>query len=526
MVDSRLVQTAVLGSAQSFEPVILPTDHYDLDAFRGHYINARFWCGELLGGCGRELTTKRYVDRSCHFAHIADLEQGPSACSRGAHSADHLYVHREVGAWLRSQGYGADGVLLGEQHAEAVDFVLRETRLRVQLAPVTAERWAIDNTQARLDGLPISAWLIANSEEAEDASFDAGNPALQVRLQTAGTEALPERRVEVGTRSEDGGTDWDRLRDCTLADNGRIQTPALRATGRRSPARRRPPAIIAEQAPAPIWTPPAPRPRNRIAAARVAAFESDEAQRAALLREAASVASHLGFECRANPLNISYVADVLLPKAVELNTRVREAGGGDELAVAIERARTKLDAAIQADEEERARARQEAAARAKAHEEAQAKYAEKLRKAVRRDQDRLAAKSSDPGQSDEHPSSAEVAQLSQAARLVFEHYARAKERITWRRVCEGIKRPDLLSAPPEFRHRILRLVDSKQTFGQHPLLCSLLYESDPPRNTDSFVRIAREHGRDVPDNPTKRSRMLHDEVSAVFAHWDAISSAT
>ncbi|WP_329449326.1 hypothetical protein OG906_42875 (plasmid) [Streptomyces sp. NBC_01426] len=68
--DNRQIQTAVLGGADSEEPLMLPLEAIELDAFRRHYDQDTFWCGLLLGGCGGQLTTKLYTDRVCHFAHV------------------------------------------------------------------------------------------------------------------------------------------------------------------------------------------------------------------------------------------------------------------------------------------------------------------------------------------------------------------------------------------------------------------------------------------------------------------------
>ncbi|WP_149564496.1 MULTISPECIES: hypothetical protein [Streptomyces] len=65
--DTRLIQTAVLGSRSSDQPVVLPQEAHNLDESRRRYHADRFWCGTLLGGCGEELTTKRYTGRSATF---------------------------------------------------------------------------------------------------------------------------------------------------------------------------------------------------------------------------------------------------------------------------------------------------------------------------------------------------------------------------------------------------------------------------------------------------------------------------
>ncbi|WP_258573023.1 hypothetical protein [Streptomyces sp. KM273126] len=70
--DRRQIQTAVLGGADSEEPLMLPLEAIVLDAFRRRHEHDTFWCGLLLGGCGLQLTTKLYTDRVC--------SQSSSAC--------------------------------------------------------------------------------------------------------------------------------------------------------------------------------------------------------------------------------------------------------------------------------------------------------------------------------------------------------------------------------------------------------------------------------------------------------------
>ena len=51
--DRRQIQTAVLGGADSEEPLMLPLEAIELDAFRRRHEHDTFWCGLLLGGCGQ-----------------------------------------------------------------------------------------------------------------------------------------------------------------------------------------------------------------------------------------------------------------------------------------------------------------------------------------------------------------------------------------------------------------------------------------------------------------------------------------
>ncbi|MEU6391733.1 hypothetical protein [Streptomyces sp. NPDC046939] len=95
MYDHRLVQTAVIGHEDSDHPVILPMDAHELDRWRSAHPAYSYWCGLQLGGCGGELSDRRYTTKVCHFAHH------PSApvCHRaatGESSADHLFIKRGV----------------------------------------------------------------------------------------------------------------------------------------------------------------------------------------------------------------------------------------------------------------------------------------------------------------------------------------------------------------------------------------------------------------------------------------------
>lgn len=69
--DKRRIQTAVLDSADSEEPLMLPMEAIELDAFRHRYESDTFWCGTLLGGCGGQLTIKLYTDRACSLSSPA-----------------------------------------------------------------------------------------------------------------------------------------------------------------------------------------------------------------------------------------------------------------------------------------------------------------------------------------------------------------------------------------------------------------------------------------------------------------------
>lgn len=52
--DTRRVQTAVIGRPESDVPVFLPYDAREFDQFKQQHPHKSFWCGTLLGGCGKE----------------------------------------------------------------------------------------------------------------------------------------------------------------------------------------------------------------------------------------------------------------------------------------------------------------------------------------------------------------------------------------------------------------------------------------------------------------------------------------
>ncbi|SEB60445.1 hypothetical protein SAMN05428939_0158 [Streptomyces sp. TLI_105] len=103
----RQIQTAVLGGADSEEPLMLPLEAIELDAFSRRHEHDTLWCGLLLGGCGLQLTTELYTDRVCHFAHHPGPDGHPHLCgrrSRAVAGADHLYGKSAADAWLRTRG--------------------------------------------------------------------------------------------------------------------------------------------------------------------------------------------------------------------------------------------------------------------------------------------------------------------------------------------------------------------------------------------------------------------------------------
>lgn len=228
VIDTRLVQTAVIGTTDSDQPVILPEQPYNLDQFRRHFQGKRFWCGTLLGGCGEELMTKRYETKVCHFAHFPDRTGMAPACHRvanGADSADHLFIKRDLTDWLKAQGFGVQAELchLGTGPGDAVDFWLPSTRqrLRFQLCLQDYRNWY----RAEQD--------LSTSSEQMDWIFGAEGPisanivqrqgyALRVKCETHGSD----RRVLIGVERTGRPVTWSALDDCRLTSDGLV-TPVL-----------------------------------------------------------------------------------------------------------------------------------------------------------------------------------------------------------------------------------------------------------------------------------------------------------
>ncbi|KUM95745.1 hypothetical protein AQI95_43070 [Streptomyces yokosukanensis] len=216
-VDRRQIQTAVLGSADSDEPLMLPMEAIELDAFRHHYDGDTFWCGSLLGGCGGQLTTKLYTDRVCHFAHHADPDGLPHVCgrrARGVNSADHLYVKAAAAAWLTDRGEHAtfeytrpNGVPLGS----VVDVCWQHGALRVHLDQAVAPVWD--------DGVePVLGTTVPVDRDTLIRRWYVH----RIRLDSVGTA----RHVRIGTEAFARPIEWFALDECELTERG-LSTPAV-----------------------------------------------------------------------------------------------------------------------------------------------------------------------------------------------------------------------------------------------------------------------------------------------------------
>ncbi|MFI1591882.1 hypothetical protein ACH4WW_28685 [Streptomyces halstedii] len=227
-IDTRLIQTAVMGGKDGDRPVILPEEAHNLDEFRRQYGQTNFWCGTLLGGCGEKLMTKRYETKVCHFAHHPDRYGTSAECHRtseGADGADHLFIKQHVKDWLTGQGHAAEASLrtLGTGPGDAVDFWLRATEqhLRFELRPEDYRRWrkAAESLGAREGHVE---WVFGPENTITHDMVARQGYALRVRCETKGTD----RRVLIGTVTADRPVVWEPLASCRMTRDGMV-TPAL-----------------------------------------------------------------------------------------------------------------------------------------------------------------------------------------------------------------------------------------------------------------------------------------------------------
>ncbi|MFE2718208.1 competence protein CoiA family protein [Streptomyces mirabilis] len=225
--DTRRVQTAVIGRPASDVPVFLPYDPREFDHFKRQHPNKSFWCGTLLGGCGKELSAKRYTDRVCHFAH-----HPPVRCSRTANSessADHLYIAQALTKWLAKQnhpGAKASYPSLGAGPGGAVDIRLAGGRrlIRVQMARQGLRQWqqATDELSKQADQVD---WLFGPDSMLAHNRVDTHGYAIRVECRTVGAT----REVRIGTQLPGNTVEWTTLSECWMTRDD-IVTPSLART--------------------------------------------------------------------------------------------------------------------------------------------------------------------------------------------------------------------------------------------------------------------------------------------------------
>ncbi|MFD6343242.1 competence protein CoiA family protein [Streptomyces roseolus] len=227
--DTRKVQTAVIGGAESDDPVFLPYDHDDYDLFIRGRSRDDFYCGTLLGGCGKKLTAKRYTDKKCHFAH-----RPPVRCRRtanGESSADHLYIGQALTRWLSRQNHPrakASYRTVGDRPGGTVDFRLSGGRqhLRVQMARMGLNPWRTEADELARHADCVE-WLFGPESMLAFDRVDSHGYAIRVDCRTSGGT----REVRVGTQLPGNTIEWTTLSECSMTPLG-IVTPSLVRTSR------------------------------------------------------------------------------------------------------------------------------------------------------------------------------------------------------------------------------------------------------------------------------------------------------
>ncbi|MCZ2526194.1 hypothetical protein [Streptomyces sp. HB2AG] len=226
--DNRLVQTGVIGHKDSDRPIILPMDADELKRWRRQHPDYEYWCGTLLGGCGRQLTDRLYYTKVCHFAHHPRYSGSNYVCNRtdnGESSADHLFIKQGVSKLIKRQGLRGKVELrnLGRGPGDAVDVRLPNTRqrLRFQLADLDYRSWRRANDELGEDADSID-WIFGTDGPITQEMLSRYGYTLRVRCETDGAV----RRVHIGATRPNHKVEWTPLEECVLNDRG-LLTPAV-----------------------------------------------------------------------------------------------------------------------------------------------------------------------------------------------------------------------------------------------------------------------------------------------------------
>lgn len=225
--DTRKVQTAVIGRAGSDMPVFLPFEPDEFDTFMRGRSREDFYCGILLGGCGKKLTARRYTQKKCHFAH-----RPPVHCRRtanGESSADHLYIGKALLDWLgRHCGHPSATVTypdLGAGPGGAVEVRFGKGRLiRVQMGRVPLRTWEADRDLLARKHPRGAHWAYGPDSGLAHNEVDEHGHAIRFSCRTEGGT----RKVYVGTQLPGHAVEWAALSECRLTQDG-IITPTLAA---------------------------------------------------------------------------------------------------------------------------------------------------------------------------------------------------------------------------------------------------------------------------------------------------------
>jgi hypothetical protein len=246
MTDKRKVQTAVLGSPDSHEPILMPFERADAILLRQAYSARRFFCGEWLGGCGRELYTRIGSTRVPHFAHHPEGSDEPVTCRRSSNdeaSADHLYIRQALGEWLRRHGHRVKAVVLEgtvpRQGGTCTGMTIETTAgLLIAVAlrdnpRVDPQRyWPQRDHELRRRRKRVE-WLFAPHVTPARQMIKQTGYAFTVTCRNEGLH----RAVQVGFKEGGRIPLWVDLADCRIDEKGHLWTPRLSEVLRRKTPR-------------------------------------------------------------------------------------------------------------------------------------------------------------------------------------------------------------------------------------------------------------------------------------------------
>ncbi|WP_406407698.1 competence protein CoiA family protein [Streptomyces sp. NBC_01643] len=204
--------------------MFLPYDHDSFDQFMRGRSRDDFYCGTLLGGCGKILTVRRSEVKKCHFAH-----RPPVHCRRtevGEESADHLYIGQALQRWLRRQGHQpvtVDYLDLGSGPGGAIEVRFDAVRrvIRVQMCRLSLRDWRTARERTHGVGAAVHWSYGTSSGLAHNEAAEEGH-AIRFECRTVGDT----REVYVGTQFKDHSVEWVPLAEAHLIDTG-IVTPRL-----------------------------------------------------------------------------------------------------------------------------------------------------------------------------------------------------------------------------------------------------------------------------------------------------------
>ncbi|WP_155055338.1 hypothetical protein [Streptomyces blattellae] len=221
--DTRLIQTAVLGGPDSYEPVICPEDPIELDVFKEEMQGVTFWCSPLLGGCGRQLGTRRCVTRASHFFHLHDPEGVQSDCSRrarggGIGSADHLFIKSAMQRMFHRQGLEPRYRFVSHDDApvgSVVDIELNGHKLRVHMNKDVPIDW---------EAVGAGALILGPGVQISDDLLQVLRYVNRVKFKSEGRRRI----MVIGTQVAGEATTWGiDPSDCRIAEDGWLVTPVV-----------------------------------------------------------------------------------------------------------------------------------------------------------------------------------------------------------------------------------------------------------------------------------------------------------